>query len=83
MAYLVVEDEEAERLATEIARETGKSVSAVVTEALREQAERIPKRQAKASLVELKALAHKIASYANAPSFDHTAEFYDEYGLPK
>ena len=49
MAYLVVEDEEAERLAAEIARETGKSVSAVVTEALRERAERIPKPQKKAS----------------------------------
>ncbi len=83
MAHLVVEDEEAERLAAEIAQATGQSISAVVTEALRERAERIPERQEKASLEELKVIAHRIASLAKGPSFDHGEEFYDEDGLPK
>lgn len=35
MAHLVVDDEEAKRLAVAIARETGQPISAVVTDALR------------------------------------------------
>ncbi len=83
MAYLVVEDEEAERLAMEIAKATGQSISAVVTEALRERAERIPKGQEKASVEELLEIVDRIATYAKVPHFDHAAEFYDESGLPK
>jgi len=83
MAHLVVEDEEAERLAAEIARATGQSISAVVTEALRARAEKLPKRQGKASLEELRALAHEIASLATGPSVDHAELLYDEHGLPK
>jgi antitoxin VapB len=83
MAHLIVEDEEAERLAAAIARETGQSIGAVVTEALRERAEKLPKRQGKASLEELRALAHEIASLATEPNIDHADLLYDEHGLPK
>jgi antitoxin VapB len=83
MAHLVVEDEEAERLAAEIAKETGQSISAVVTEALRERAERIPKRQEKASREELLAIVDRIASRIKGPAVDHGELLYDEHGLPK
>jgi antitoxin VapB len=83
MAHLVVEDEEAERLAAEIARATGQSISAVVTEALRERADKLPKRQGKVSLEELRALAHEIAALATGPNLDHADLLYDEHGLPK
>jgi antitoxin VapB len=83
MAHLVVEDEEAERLAGVIAKATGQSISAVVTEALRARAERIPKRGGKASLEELQAAADRISSRIKGPAIDHGAEFYDERGLPK
>jgi len=83
MAYLVVESEEAERLAAEIAKETGQSISAAVTEALRERAARIPKRGAKASKEEILALVHEISSRMKGPPIDHGEWLYDENGLPK
>jgi antitoxin VapB len=84
MAGLTIESPEAERLATAIATQTGKSVDDVVTESLREQFERLPKkRERKASVEELLAMAHEIASLAKGPSIDHGELLYDEHGLPK
>ena len=70
MAQLIV-DEEAERLAVEIAQATRQSVSAVVTEALRVRAENLPKRRSKASLEELRALVDRIAADVKGPPIDH------------
>jgi antitoxin VapB len=83
-AYLVVKSEEAERLAAEIARETGQSITVAVTEALRERAARIPRREGEgAALERLRAAAKRISSRIHGPAVDHGELLYDEYGLPK
>ena len=55
----------------------------VVTEALRERFERLPRRQGKASLEELRAIAKRAASYVRRPYLDHAGLLYDKDGLPK
>jgi hypothetical protein len=81
--HLVVESEEAERLAAEIARETGQSIAAAVTQTLRERAARIPMRRGKASREELLEFIHGVAISAHGPAFDHGEWLYDENGIPK
>jgi len=80
---LVVESEEAEQLAEEIANETGQSVSAVVTQMLRERAARISKPQRKPGIEEILAAVNRISDRIQGPAIDHGEEFYDEHGLPK
>jgi len=83
MMALVVESEEAERLADQIANETGQSVGAVVTKALRGRRERLPTRQKKASKEELLAFVREIAASAQGPAIDHGEWLYDENRIPK
>ena len=83
MKSLNIKDPEAHRLAAAIARETGETMTHVVTEALRERFERLPRRQGKASLEELHAIAKRAASYVNGPYLDHAELLYDKDGLPK
>jgi antitoxin VapB len=80
---LNIKDPEAHRLAQAIARETGESMTRVVTEALRERYERLQSRQARASVGELRAVAKRAAAHIKGPYVDHAAFLYDEYGLPK
>lgn len=83
MGTLNIKDPEAHRLAAAIAQETGESMTRVVTEALRERFERLPSRQQKASLEELRAIAHRFTALAKGPIIDHAEYLYDEHGLPK
>ena len=83
MRYLNIKDPEAHRLAAAIARETGETMTHVVTEALRERFERLPGRQGKAGLEELRAIAKRAASHVRRPFLDHADHLYDERGLPK
>ena len=83
MGTLNIKDPEAHRLAAAIAQETGESMTRVVTEALRERFERLPSRQQKASLEELRAIAHGVAKLVKGPVVDHADLLYDENGLPK
>jgi antitoxin VapB len=83
MGTLNIKDPEAHRLAAAIAQETGETMTRVVTEALRERFERLPGRQQKASLEELRAIAHRVAAMIKAPIVDHAEFLYDERGLPK
>jgi antitoxin VapB len=83
MGTLNIKDPEAHRLAAAIAQETGETMTHVVTEALRERFERLPSRQQKASLEELRAIAHGIAGLIKSPIVDHADFLYDERGLPK
>ena len=55
----------------------------VVTEALRERFERLPRCQGKAGVEELRAIAKRAAAYVKHPYFDHAEFLYDERGLPK
>ena len=80
---LNIKDPEAHRLAQAIARETGESMTRVVTEALREQLAKIERRRKKASVEELLAIADRAAVHARRPYVDHAELLYDESGLPK
>jgi antitoxin VapB len=83
MPSLNIKNSEAHRLATAIAKETGETITRVVTEALRERFERLSSRQEKAGLEELRAIAKRAAAFRERPSLDHADFLYDEHGLPK
>ncbi len=80
---LNVKDPEAHRLAQAIAQETGESMTRAVTEALRERYERLHRREGKASVEELLAIADRAAARVKRPYIDHAELLYDEHGLPK
>lgn len=83
MHSLNIKDPEAHRLAAAIARETGETMTHVVTEALRERFERLQSRHGKAGLEELRAIAKRAAAQVKRPYLDHSEFLYDERGLPK
>jgi antitoxin VapB len=83
MRSLNVKDPEAHRLAAAIAQQTGETMTRVVTEALRERFERLPSRQGKAGVEELRTIAKRAARFVNGPYLDHAQFLYDEHGLPK
>ena len=80
---LNIKDPEAHRLAQAIARATGETMTRVVTEALGEPLERLDRRNAKASVAELLAIAKRAAAHVKHPYRDHAEFLYDEYGLPR
>jgi antitoxin VapB len=80
---LNIKDPEAHRLAQQIARATGETMTRVVTEALREQLSRLEQRSARASVEELLAIAQRAASHGKPPYVDHAELLYDKHGLPR
>jgi antitoxin VapB len=80
---LNIKDPEAHRLAQQIARATGETMTRVVTEALRERLSRLERRSARASVEELLAIAERAASHVKPPYVDHAELLYDEHGLPR
>jgi antitoxin VapB len=80
---LNIKDPEAHRLAQEIARTTGETITRVVIEALRERLARIEQRRARASVEELLAIADRAAAHVRRPTLDHADLLYDERGVPK
>ena len=80
---LNVKDPEANRLAAAIARATGRTITAVVTDALQQSYDRLDKRRIKAPVEELLLIARRCASKVKSPYVDHAAFLYDEQGLPK
>jgi antitoxin VapB len=83
MKSLSIKDPEGHRLAAAIAQETGETMTRVVTNALRERFERLPRRRGKASAEELRAIARRTAAHVKRPYVDHADFLYDENGLPK
>jgi antitoxin VapB len=83
MRSLNIKDPEAHRLAAAIAQKTGETITHVVTEALRERFERLPSRQGKAGVEELRAIAKRAAAYVKHPYLDLAGFLYDKDGLPK
>ncbi|MES2862058.1 MAG: type II toxin-antitoxin system VapB family antitoxin [Pseudomonadota bacterium] len=84
---LNIKNPETHRLAKELAKRRGESLTGVVTYALREQLAREPEPvRKKATLEELTALVERMRKAAPPQFFeaeDPTAEFYDpETGLP-
>jgi antitoxin VapB len=80
---LNIKDPEAHRLAQQIARATGETMTRVVTEALRERLSRLERRSARASVEELLAIAERAASHVKRPYVEHAELLYDEHGLPR
>lgn len=82
-----IKNEKTHRLAKELARRTGESVTAAITEAVRERLERVRSREGAAA--ELAARLLKIgkdcAARLREPyrSADHGELLYDEKGLPR
>jgi antitoxin VapB len=83
MKTLNVKDPEAHQLASQIARLTGKSLTQVVTEALRDRLDKLERSKRKASLEELNEIALSISRNIKRPYEDHATLLYDENGLPK
>jgi antitoxin VapB len=80
---LNVKDPKAHRLAEEIARETGETITGAVLEALRERRERLRQRRGRASVPELLGLACRISELCQGRPLDHGRLLYDGHGLPK
>jgi len=80
---LNIKDPEAHRLAQEIARATGETMTRVVTEALRDRLAKIEAARSRASVAELLAIADRAAAHVKRPYVDHAELLYDEQGLPK
>ncbi len=82
---LNIKNEEAHRLARELARATGESMTAAVSEAIRERLERV-RGNSKQNLVErILEIGRDCAAHLKEPyrSVDHGDLLYDEKGLPK
>jgi antitoxin VapB len=80
---LNIRDPEAHRLAQAISRATGESMTRVVTEALRARFNKIEKRNVRARVEELLAIAERASAHVKHPYLDHADLLYDENGIPK
>lgn len=83
---LNIKNPEAHKLATELAKLTGASLTEAVTQALREKLNRVKKREPDPKLVEtLLRIGQDCASRLSpeAKAIDHGEYLYDEKGLPK
>lgn len=82
---LNIKNEEAHRLASELAQATGESMTVAVTEALRERLERVRGNAKKDLAQRLLEIGRDCAAHLKEPykSIDHGDLLYDEKGLPK
>jgi antitoxin VapB len=81
---LNIKNEEAHRLARELASATGESMTVAVSEAIRERLERV--RSSKKGMVErIMEIAKECGPLWKEPyrSIDHGELLYDEKGMPK
>ncbi len=82
---LNIKDEETHRLARELAKITGESMTAAVNEAIRERLERV-RGKSKEDLAErLLRIGRECAAHLKEPykSIEHGDLLYDEKGMPK
>lgn len=82
---LNIKNDEAHRLARELAALTGESMSAAVAEALRERLERVRRAKEGGLAERLLAIGKDCAARLEEPfrSIDHGDLLYDERGLPR
>lgn len=82
---LNIKNEEAHRLARELARATGESMTAAVSKAIRERLERIRGKSKKGAVERILEIGRDCAAHLKEPykSVDHGDLLYDEKGLPK
>ena len=81
---LNIKNPETHRLATELAKLTGETLTQAVTEAVRERLARLSKQRQKATAAELMAIGRCCAAHLHTPatSDEHATLLYDEPGLP-
>ena len=82
---LNIKDEKTHRMARELARATGESMTAAVSEAIRERLERVRGSSRKSMAERLMELGSDCAARLKEPykSMDVDELLYDENGLPK
>jgi antitoxin VapB len=82
---LNIKSDETHRLARELARLTGESMTAAVTEAVRERLDRVRRERAVGLADRLLAIGKDCAARLKEPfrSADHGDLLYDEWGLPR
>ena len=82
---LNIKSEEAHRLAQELARLTGESMTAAVTQAMRERLDRVRRERAVGLAERLLAIGKDCAAHLKEPfrSVDHGDLLYDESGFPR
>jgi antitoxin VapB len=82
---LNIKNEEAHRLARELARATGESMTAAVSEAIRERLERVRGTSVKSRVERILEIGRDCAAHLKEPfkSVDHGDLLYDDKGLPK
>jgi antitoxin VapB len=84
MMSLNIKDPEAHKLAQEISKTTGETMTEAVTIALRERIARLRRaRKADATAAELLAIGKRCAEQLKQQPLDHGSLLYDEKGLPK
>jgi antitoxin VapB len=82
---LNIKNEETHRLVQELAALTGESMTAAVTQAVRERLDRIRREQGMSLADRLLAIGMDCAARLKEPfrSADHADLLYDEHGLPR
>jgi antitoxin VapB len=82
---LNIKNEETHRMARELARATGESMTAAVSKAIRERLERVRGNSKKNQVERILKIARECAPLWKEPwrSIDHGDLLYDEKGLPK
>jgi len=82
---LNIKNDEAHRLAQELASLTGETMAAAVTEALRERLDRVRKERETSLADRLLAIGRECAAHLKEPykSIDPADLLYDERGLPR
>ncbi len=82
---LNIKNDEAHRLAEELARLTGESMTAAVTQALRERLDRVRGERGGTLADRLMAIGKDCAPRLKEPfrSADHGELLYDDHGLPR
>lgn len=78
-----IKDPEVHRLAREMARLTGKSMTHVVRESLEEHYEVLARQRRRADVTELLGVARRVAEHADGAVPDHGELLYDDKGLPE
>jgi antitoxin VapB len=82
---LNIKNEEAHRLAQQLAKLTGESMTTAVTEAVKERLERIQRKRGMSKAERLLQIGRECAAHLKEPfrSIDHGEMLYDKKGLPK
>jgi len=82
---LNIKNEKIHRIAKQLARATGESITEAATVAIRERLERVRRESKEGSVERLMKIARECAAHFKEPvkSIDHGELLYDENGLPK